>query len=352
MNPHTTSNLKLMTTDILQFSNVDTLEISPDHIVCSTLKKFFNDTKEPILVSLSGGVDSMVITRCLIFLKEIGRIENEILTLHINYNNREESYHEAAFLEKWCTSYNIPFYQTVITSIKRGITPRILYEKKARDIRFSFYKDILNRSKAKGVILGHHKGDVRENVISNLMKGVSLTNLSGMKEISNIEGVEIWRPLLPITKDYIYDFAHQFGVPYFKDTTPEWSTRGKLRNQVMPSLTKTYGNIGEKLSNISQESDELFKLMNEFIFKPFRDINIIRNEKQVTILYKSHVEAGYLFWREIFLHECKLLGVKSITNKSLIILVDKMRSDKEQKMTLNKNLVGNIFSNKLMLEVY
>ena len=117
------------------------------------------------------------------------------------------------------------------------------------------------------------------------MKGVSLINLSGMKEISNIEGINIWRPLLQITKDCIYDFAHQFGVPYFKDTTPEWSTRGKLRNQVMPSLTKTYGNIGEKLTNISQESDELCKLLNDLVFNPFRKTNIIRSEKQVIINY-------------------------------------------------------------------
>lgn len=341
-----------MTTDILQFSNVDTLEISPDHIVCSILEKFFQSTKDPILVSLSGGVDSMVITRCLIFLKEIGIIDNEIYTLHINYNNRNESFHEAAYLEKWCTSYKIPCYQTVITNIKRGVTPRILYEKQARTIRFSFYKDMLDRVKSQGIILGHHKGDVRENVISNLMKGVSLTNLSGMKEISNIEGVNIWRPLLPITKDHIYDFAHHFGVPYFKDTTPEWSTRGKLRNQVIPTLTKTYGNIGEKLSNISQESDELFNLMTRVVFEPFRDTNIIRNGKHVSILYKSHVDTGYLFWREILLHECRLLNVKSITNKSLIILVDKMslHASRVQKMTLNKSLQAIIHSDTLILQ--
>jgi hypothetical protein len=34
----------------------------------------------------------------------------------------------------------------------------------------------------------------------------------------------------------IFGFAHKYGIPYFKDTTPKWSTRGKLRNQLLPLL--------------------------------------------------------------------------------------------------------------------
>jgi hypothetical protein len=34
----------------------------------------------------------------------------------------------------------------------------------------------------------------------------------------------------------VLEYAHSFGVPYFKDTTPAWSTRGKLRNQLVPLL--------------------------------------------------------------------------------------------------------------------
>lgn len=33
----------------------------------------------------------------------------------------------------------------------------------------------------------------------------------------------------------------RYGVPYFKDSTPSWSTRGKLRTQLMPLLLDMYG---------------------------------------------------------------------------------------------------------------
>jgi tRNA(Ile)-lysidine synthase TilS/MesJ len=55
-----------------------------------------------------------------------------------------------------------------------------------------------------------------------------------MSEEGVVEGVRIWRPMLPHAKDPILEFAHTYGVPYFLDTTPTWSTRGKLRNHLVP----------------------------------------------------------------------------------------------------------------------
>ena len=66
---------------------------------------------------------------------------------------------------------------------------------------------------------------------------LSLTIVAGMLPENVVNGVRVWRPMLPFGKDVVYDFAHTFGVPYFKDTTPSWSTRGKLRRQLVSSST-------------------------------------------------------------------------------------------------------------------
>ena len=92
-----------------------------------------------------------------------------------------------------------------------------------------------------GIIFGHQKGDVHENVISNVMKGMSPLELAGMGESTVANGVVIWRPLLQHLKAEIYDFAHEWGIPYLKDSTPLWSTRGKIRNRLMPLLAEIYG---------------------------------------------------------------------------------------------------------------
>ena len=73
-----------------------------------------------------------------------------------------------------------------------------------------------------GVIFGHHEGDVQENVISNVMRGVSPLLLSGMLESSISSGVTVWRPLLDHNKDTIFKvrgillLIHMINVTIFR----------------------------------------------------------------------------------------------------------------------------------------
>ncbi len=68
-----------------------------------------------------------------------------------------------------------------------------------------------------------------------------MLELAGMAPRSEISGVTILRPLFGLTKAPVLDLAHRFAVPYFKDTTPLWSTRGKLRTRLLPLLQEVYG---------------------------------------------------------------------------------------------------------------
>ncbi|EKX33598.1 hypothetical protein GUITHDRAFT_120189 [Guillardia theta CCMP2712] len=121
-------------------------------------------------------------------------------------------------------------------------------------------------------MLGHHQGDVEENVISNVMKGSSVLNLAGMKEVQYMTQyrVELQRPLLSLHKHEIYNFSMTYGVPYFKDTTPSWSTRGKLRGVLIPVLKDIYGDgVMSRLSSIAKDAYELSCLVQSEIFETF-----------------------------------------------------------------------------------
>jgi hypothetical protein len=112
-----------------------------------------------------------------------------------------------------------------------------------------------------------------------------------MTACSVTNGVAVWRPLLAHSKDAIYDFAHRFvrteptalrlipltllwfcryGVPYFKDSTPSWSTRGKLRNQLLPLLLDMYGSgCLQNLTQLARESDATRALVQDNLYQPF-----------------------------------------------------------------------------------
>lgn len=77
------------------------------------------------------------------------------------------------------------------SGLQRGITARDEYEKRTREARYDLYKATISGQSEQapgiicsGVCVGHHEGDLQENVISNMMKGGSLLDLGGMDKTS------------------------------------------------------------------------------------------------------------------------------------------------------------------------
>jgi len=66
----------------------------------------------------------------------------DVVALHIDYGNRDESEREADYVGEWCDHLGIIFRKRVIREVVRGITNRDDYEKITRDIRFDFYKQV------------------------------------------------------------------------------------------------------------------------------------------------------------------------------------------------------------------
>ena len=140
--------------------------------------------------------------------------------VHIDYANRVESSAEAAYVQQWCEARGVEIAVRVVEEVKREVTARDEYEKESRAIRFVEYEKAMSRWGGGGVFFGHHEGDMHENVISNVMKGAQLLNIAGIAACSTVNGVSIYRPMLPFPKTAILEYAHTYGVPYFKDTTP------------------------------------------------------------------------------------------------------------------------------------
>ena len=204
-----------------------------------------------IIVSLSGGVDSMVALYLCKYIKDTynpRKIKN-IIAIHINYNNREHSGDELDFVNYYCNKLGVKLYFRTIKEISRnnclhnGL--RDLYEDITKNIRYDMYRlNIKNDSDRTYILLGHNKDDCFENVITNISNKSNYNNLCGMEVLKEIEGMMFWRPLLSIEKRNILDCANINKIPYLYDSTPTWSVRGKIRDTVRPSLLLLKNNEG------------------------------------------------------------------------------------------------------------
>ena len=260
------------------------------------IKHIDNNCKK-CLVSLSGGVDSMVLTTILKYL------EYEIVALHINYNNRDESKEEQEFLEEWCNFNNIKLYVKSVDSIKRNNTKRSYYEEQTKHIRFNFYKEIMEIENCDNILLAHHKDDIIENIFANVCRGRYILDLGVINEKSVISNVTIIRPMIDYYKQAIYEFSDEYDVPYFKDTTPDWSVRGKYRNKIFPLLEETFSaNIKQNLLGLSKQSYDWNELINKTIVKPFIE-KIVFNDANNECIFNVENYNNYpqCFWSVIFM---------------------------------------------------
>ena len=242
----------------------------------TTIDKFCTNNnvyENGAIVSLSGGVDSMVVLAILIRLSLIHCFP--IYACSIDYNNRDEQEAEIEFLIDYCKFHKIDIYIRKVDGMSRkkeDSGSRTEYEEESRKIRFDLYKSVIRglEPKPTGIFVGHHKDDTIENIFTNSMKGPNLLDLEVIKEISNIHDINIYRPLLNHHKQPIYDLAHKHSIPYFLDTTPKWSRRGKMRNEIFPLFDKVFTPSWRlKLKDLGDQSNEWGDFINSYIIDPW-----------------------------------------------------------------------------------
>ena len=323
-----------------------------DHVVHKTIVSFLhsrgifqqeegtvekNHSHHPVIVSLSGGVDSMVIASVLAHLTKSCGYNLQVYGIHIDYANRPESAAEADYVRRYCESKGIHFCIRRIDEVTRGIDARDDYERIAREARYDCYRETVKLCRKDvsgdasvdiGVMLGHHRGDLRENVLSNAHKGCGPLDLSGMTQVSVNDRVIIYRPLLPLEKKDIFDYAHRFGVPYFKDTTPHWSTRGKLRNKLVPLLQEIYGEGSmNNLSNLAVESDQARELLQSAVLGPFLN-QVDRFPLGIAFHTQPWKEQGLFFWKFVLREALHKSSLGMFSDKSVDAFMERVQSAK------------------------
>ncbi len=136
------------------------------------------------IVSLSGGVDSMVIASALAYIRDTEAKQRNVIpdrilqiyAIHIDYANRPESGAEAAYVERYSKVIGAKFLCRRIDEVTRGVTARDDYEKIAREIRFRLYRECCTKAKGcsegegVGIMLGHHRGEFIFSIFFTLIR--------------------------------------------------------------------------------------------------------------------------------------------------------------------------------------
>lgn len=194
------------------------------------------------LIAVSGGLDSMVL---LHFLKNAGY---ESLTVcHVNHQLRgQESDLDAAFVAEAAGEMGFECDLETV-DVKAAVAERKdSLEAVARDLRYAALAEIAERRSCSNVVTAHHADDQVETVLMNFFRGSGDRGLSGMDEKSSREingrTVNIFRPLLPLTREELENYASQNEVPFREDESnaDDFALRNRVRNTLMPILNEVF----------------------------------------------------------------------------------------------------------------
>ena len=264
----------------------------------------------PPLVSLSGGVDSMVL---LVALKASGYSP---VAFHVNYLNREASSLEETFVAHLCKRLQVPYYVREFTEMQRKGTNRLVYEESTKEARFDGYRRVSNFEPS-CVLLGHHKDDVLENIFSNITQGKKLESLHGMAAKAQLMGVTLVRPFLGFPKRDLLAFAHKYNIPYLKDTTDPNCARGKLRRTISGYDPRFL----QGLLNIADHVRDLTKVAEAFCETILQDADLQGLEVIGSVSFRVPESMTKIIWRTLFLK----LGILHVSHRSIENLVFKFQ---------------------------
>jgi tRNA(Ile)-lysidine synthetase-like protein len=305
------------------------------------------ENNSTIIVSISGGVDSNVALYIINKINNKYKNKNiKIFPIHINYNNRDISNDELNFVNYYCYLNNNKLIYRTIFEINRNQcsnsnTIRNIYEDITKKIRFDMYQYGKKYSKNVYVLLGHNKDDCFENIITNISSRKHYDNLSGMTEFTNIDNLILWRPMINIYKKNIIEFAYKYNIPFLNDSTPKWSMRGKIRDNVKKELInlknnddiiETFFELKDYLS-VSNEIinnivlNNLINKLNYLYTNTYTNISVIYNTNEINCF--NYFNICFLFFKKI--------NIK-ISNKTIKEFICFIKKKKNTKFFVNKSV--------------
>ena len=136
-------------------------------------------------------------------------------------------------VKEYCKINNLNFYykKVKLDNLKN-------LQKKAREIRYKYYNEIISQENLDYIITGHHQNDDHETFLLNTIKGSGIKGLKGIPEKNGI----ILRPTLQFTKSLLLEYVNHHKIKIGIDSSNLASKyeRNYLRNEVFNKISSKF----------------------------------------------------------------------------------------------------------------
>ncbi len=222
-----------------------------------------------IVAGISGGPDSMALLHILLKIRK--EINIKIVCAHVNHNVRKESADEQEKLEKYCKQKDIIFE---VMKIEKYSDDN--FHNEARNIRYKYFDNLINKYSAKYLMTAHHGDDLVETILMRLTRGSTLKGYSGFSKMLDCGNYKIVRPLIFYTKEEIekYDNKHNIWYAIDSSNSKDKYTRNRYRKIVLPFLKEEEKNVHLKYLKFSEMLEESFLYIKKQVEKKVPEVYV------------------------------------------------------------------------------
>lgn len=204
----------------------------------------------PVLVALSGGLDSLVLLHLLRFGKGLPPVR--LHAAHFDHRMRSDSGSDAEWVKGLCRGWDVPLHLGLADAVSAS-------EEEAREKRYEFLLGVKDEVGARWLLTAHHADDQAETVLFRIFRGTGLPGLAG---IPRQRSPGVYRPLLPFSREKLEDYASFHGIRHRQDHSNQDVSipRNYLRHRVLPQVEKEVAPGARKslqrLARLARENEE------------------------------------------------------------------------------------------------
>lgn len=220
--------------------------------------KFSFLKEKKLLIALSGGLDSVVLTHVL------HKLNFDISLAHCNFNLRGiESDKDETFVENLGEKLDVKTFTSSFETEKYATENQLSTQVAARNLRYDWFEKLINLHLFDFVITAHHLDDNLETFLINLTRGTGLEGLTGIPEINH----NIVRPFLIFSRDEIETYAKENKIEWREDKSNASTkyVRNKIRHQIVPILKEINPNLLDSFQKTSEHLQESQQIIDESI---------------------------------------------------------------------------------------
>lgn len=230
-----------------------------------------------VLVAVSGGQDSLCLTKLLLDLQP--KWGWQLAIAHCDHRWPSDVgivEHVQELAQRW----EIQFYLKTASEVSAS-------EAAARQWRYQALIEIAQAQGYHDVVTGHTKSDRAETVLYNLIRGTGADGLQSLTWKRPLAcGLQLVRPLLEVTRNETFQFCQQLHLPIWEDAYNQDLNyaRNRIRQELLPYI-KTHFN--PQVETALAQTAELLRADVEYLENAAKELRhkaiaSVRGEEQDT----------------------------------------------------------------------